>query len=74
MSIFGQSLVRGVDAAASAAAASEEDAGPPAAPAFFAPPARDWSLHGQVTYQLQSHGPFDSPYERRRTGWSSTTT
>src|ERR1017187_674175 len=24
---------------------------------------RDWSLHGQLTYQLQGHGSFDSPYE-----------
>ena len=26
-------------------------------------PERDWSLHGQLTYQLQGHGAFDSPYE-----------
>ena len=26
-------------------------------------PERDWSLHGQLTYQLQGHGSFDSPYE-----------
>ena len=25
--------------------------------------ARDWSLHGQITYQLQAHGAFESPYE-----------
>src|SRR5450631_855008 len=31
----------------------------PAQPA----PDRDWSLHGQLTYQLQGHGTFDSPYE-----------
>ena len=26
-------------------------------------PERDWSFHGQLTYQLQTHGSFDSPYE-----------
>jgi high affinity Mn2+ porin len=26
-------------------------------------PERDWSLHGQLTWQLQGHGSFDSPYE-----------
>lgn len=26
-------------------------------------PERDWSLHGQLTYQLQGHGSFDSRYE-----------
>jgi high affinity Mn2+ porin len=31
----------------------------PAQPA----PDRDWSLHGQLTWQLQGHGAFDSPYE-----------
>ena len=24
---------------------------------------RDWSFHGQLTYQLQTHGSFESPYE-----------
>src|ERR1017187_7331826 len=35
---------------------------PPAA-ADVPVPERDWSLHGQLTYQLQGHGSFDSPYE-----------
>jgi high affinity Mn2+ porin len=26
-------------------------------------PERDWSLHGQLTWQLQDHGSFDAPYE-----------
>lgn len=26
-------------------------------------PERDWSVHGQITYQLQGHGSFDAPYE-----------
>ncbi|MGZ6972002.1 MAG: carbohydrate porin, partial [Thermoanaerobaculia bacterium] len=34
------------------------------APASAQPaPERDWSLHGQLTWQLQGHGAFDSPYE-----------
>ena len=28
-----------------------------------ASPEPDWSLHGQLTYQLQGHGAFTSPYE-----------
>jgi len=27
------------------------------------PEPRDWSLHAQSTYQVQTHGPFDAPYE-----------
>ena len=27
------------------------------------PDPRDWSLHGQTTYQVQTHGSFPSPYE-----------
>jgi high affinity Mn2+ porin len=27
------------------------------------PPDSAWSLHGQTTYQLQTHGSFESPYE-----------
>lgn len=27
------------------------------------PDARDWSLHAQSTYQVQTHGSFDAPYE-----------
>jgi high affinity Mn2+ porin len=26
-------------------------------------PPRDWSVHGQLTYQLQTHGSFEAPYE-----------
>lgn len=37
---------------------------PPPPAADDAPvPERDWSLHGQLTWQLQGHGSFDSPYE-----------
>jgi len=35
----------------------------PPAPNDAPAPERDWSLHGQLTYQLQGHGSFDSPYE-----------
>ena len=44
-------------------------------------PPRDWSLHVQSTYQVQSHGGFDAPYEgansfqnRSETRGSFTTT
>jgi high affinity Mn2+ porin len=40
-----------------ARAAQSQDA--PAPP----PEAKDWSLHVQSTYQVQTHGAFDAPYE-----------
>src|SRR5450756_398818 len=46
------------------AAAQQAPATPPPPATDDAPvPERDWSLHGQLTYQLQGHGSFDSPYE-----------
>ncbi|HEX7616946.1 MAG TPA: carbohydrate porin [Thermoanaerobaculia bacterium] len=44
--------------------AQQSPAAPPSvAAADAAVPERDWSLHGQLTWQLQGHGSFDSPYE-----------
>jgi high affinity Mn2+ porin len=40
---------------AAAAPLRAEDAPPPEA--------RDWSFHAQATYQAQTHGSFDAPYE-----------
>jgi high affinity Mn2+ porin len=42
-------------------AAAQETA--PEAASSPASPERDWSLHGQLTYQLQGHSSFESPYE-----------
>src|SRR5664279_5912244 len=44
--------------------AQQIPAAPPSvAAADAAVPERDWSLHGQLSRQLQGHGSFDSPYE-----------
>jgi high affinity Mn2+ porin len=45
--------------------AAQQASGAPPPPATNDAPApeRDWSLHGQLTWQLQGHGSFDSPYE-----------
>src|SRR5450830_546 len=48
---------------AQAAAQQAPAAPPPPATDDAAVPERDWSLHGQLTYQLQAHGSFDSSYE-----------
>jgi high affinity Mn2+ porin len=44
---------------------SAAESGETGAPVVVDQPAanRDWSLHGQATYQLQGHGSFSSPYE-----------
>jgi len=48
---FRAALIAGLLAAGRLAA--DDDPGPP----------RDFSVHGQLTYQLQGHGAFDAPYE-----------